>query len=116
MARRGGRLPAAKRILGPTKGSNRALRSIVVCSFLVCPFALVVADPPWLEQALSVRNPFDHLAKKVGKGALDACGVTIIQREISRDAQYADILHDPDPNRDAERARLGLLGRLASML
>ena len=26
---------------------------------------------------LSMRNPFDHLAKKVGKEALDACGVTV---------------------------------------
>jgi hypothetical protein len=63
-----------------------------------------------------VRNPFDQVAKKVGKGALDASGVTLIQHEISRDAQHADLLHEPDPTRDAERARLGLLGRMVATL
>jgi hypothetical protein len=63
-----------------------------------------------------MHNPFDQLAKKVGKEALDASGPTTMQREISRDAQHADLLHDPDPARDAERARLGLLGRMAEVL
>src|SRR6185369_8445938 len=63
-----------------------------------------------------MHNPFDHLAKKVGKEALDASGRTVVQYEISRDAQHADIRHDPDPARDAERARLGLLGRIAAVL
>ena len=63
-----------------------------------------------------MHNPFDQLAKKVGKEALDACGSTIVQYEISRDAQHADIRHDPDPARNAERARLGLLGRIAAAL
>jgi len=63
-----------------------------------------------------MRNSFDQLAKKVVKEALDASGLTIIQHEISRDAQHADLLHDPDPTRDAERIRLGLLGRLAAVL
>jgi hypothetical protein len=63
-----------------------------------------------------MHNPFDRLAKKVGKEALDACGVTIVQYEISRDAQQADLRHDPDPARTAERARLGLLGRIAEVL
>jgi hypothetical protein len=63
-----------------------------------------------------MHNPFDQLAKKVGKEALDASGLTIVQHEISRDAQHADIRHDPDPARDAERARLGLLGRIAGVL
>ena len=63
-----------------------------------------------------MHNPFDHLAKKIGKEALDASGLTIVQYEISRDAQHADIRHDPDPARDAERARLGLLGRIAAVL
>ena len=62
-----------------------------------------------------MRNPFDQLAKKIGKAALGASGVTIVQHEISRDAQHADLLHDPDPARGAERARLGLLGRMASV-
>lgn len=63
-----------------------------------------------------MHNPFDQLAKKVGKEALEASGRTVVQYEISRDAQHADIRHDPDPARDAERARLGLLGRIASVL
>jgi hypothetical protein len=63
-----------------------------------------------------MHNPFDHLAKKIGKEALDASGLTIVQHEISRDAQHADIRHDPNPARDAERARLGLLGRIAAVL
>jgi hypothetical protein len=63
-----------------------------------------------------MHNPFDQIAKKVGKEALDASGLTIVQHEISRDAQHADLLHDPDPTRHAERARLGLLGRIAAVL
>jgi hypothetical protein len=38
------------------------------------------------------------------------------ERQISRDAQHADLRHDPDPARGAERARLGLLGRIAAVL
>jgi len=63
-----------------------------------------------------MHNPFDQLAKKVGKEALDPSGVTVVQFEISRDAQHADIRHDPDPAREAERARLGILGRMAAVL
>jgi hypothetical protein len=63
-----------------------------------------------------MHNPFDQLAKKVGKGALDTSGVTVVQYEIARDAQHADLRHEPDPARGAERARLGLLGRIASAL
>jgi hypothetical protein len=63
-----------------------------------------------------MHNPFDHLAKRVGKAALDASGRTDVQYPISRDAQHADLRHDPDPERQAERARLGLLGRIAAVL
>ena len=63
-----------------------------------------------------MHNPFDQLAKKVGKEALDASGPTVVQYEISRDAQHADLRHDPDPTRNAERVRLGLLGRIAAVL
>jgi hypothetical protein len=63
-----------------------------------------------------MHNPFDQLAKKVGKEALDASGLTVVQQEISRDAQHADLRHDPDPARGAERVRLGLLGRIAEVL
>jgi hypothetical protein len=63
-----------------------------------------------------VHNPYDQLAKQIGKEALDASGRTIVQREIARDAQHADLFHDPDPTKTAARARLGLLGRLAETL
>ncbi|MEP7123645.1 MAG: hypothetical protein ABJE95_22145 [Byssovorax sp.] len=63
-----------------------------------------------------MHNPFDQLAKKVGKEALDASGLTVVQYEISRNAQHADLRHDPDPARSAERARHGLLGRIAAIL
>jgi hypothetical protein len=63
-----------------------------------------------------MHNPFDHLAKTVGKEALDTSGATAVEHPISRDAQRADLRHDPDPARFAERARLGLLGRLAEVL
>ena len=63
-----------------------------------------------------MHNPFDQLAKRVGKEALNASGPTVVQYEISRDAQHADLRHDPDPARTAERARLGLLGRIAEIL
>jgi hypothetical protein len=63
-----------------------------------------------------MHNPFDHLAKKVGKEALDPSGLTVVQYEISRDAQHADLRHDPDPKRKAMRAKLGLLGRIAAVL
>ena len=63
-----------------------------------------------------MHNPFDQLAKKIGKGALDASGPTVIQYELHRDAQHADLRHDPAPARGVERARLGLLGRIAEIL
>jgi hypothetical protein len=66
--------------------------------------------------ALPMHNPFDQLAKKVGKKALDASGATVVQYEISRDAQHADVRHNPDPAQGAERARIGLLGRIATVL
>jgi predicted nucleic acid-binding protein len=63
-----------------------------------------------------VHNPFDQLAKRVGKEALSACGETLVQYELSRDAQQADLRHDPDPTKNAERTQLGLLGRIAAVL
>jgi len=63
-----------------------------------------------------VDNLFDQIAKKIGKEALEASGLTIIQYEISRGAQHADLYHRPDPRRKAQRARLGLLGRIAAYL
>jgi hypothetical protein len=63
-----------------------------------------------------MHHPYDDLAKTVGKGALSASGPTTIEHAISRSTQRADIRHDPDPARAAERARLGLLGRIAEVL
>jgi hypothetical protein len=63
-----------------------------------------------------MRNSFDQLAKRIGRGALGPSGLTVVQDEIARDAQHADLRHEPDPARAAERARLGLLGRMASVL
>ena len=75
-----------------------------------------MVSPPSGPGQLPMHNPFDQLAKKVGKEALDASGPTIVQYEISRDAHHADLRHDPDSARGAERARLGLLGRIAEVL
>ena len=61
-----------------------------------------------------MRNRFDQLARRLGRGALEPFGRTIVQHEISPDAQYADIFHVPDPAQSKERARLGLLGRLSA--
>lgn len=51
--------------------------------------------------------------KKIGKEALGPCGVTKVQHEITSETLAADIHYEPDPAREAERARLGLLGRMA---
>ena len=61
-------------------------------------------------------NPFDQLAKKIGLRALGPSGPTEVQHEIPSNAHQADLRHEPEPAREAERARLGLLGRLASVL
>jgi hypothetical protein len=63
-----------------------------------------------------MRNRFDHLAKQIGKEALTPSGVTAAHDEISPETQHADLRHEPDPARKAERKRLGLLGRIAAVL
>jgi hypothetical protein len=63
-----------------------------------------------------VRNRFDQLAKQIGKEALGPSGTTVAHDEISPETQHADLRHEPDPAREAERARLGLLGRIAAVL
>jgi hypothetical protein len=63
-----------------------------------------------------MRNRFDQLGKQIGKQALDLSGLTVAHDEISPDAHHADLRHEPDPARGAERAHLGLLGRLAAIL
>jgi hypothetical protein len=39
-----------------------------------------------------------------------------VQREIASNAHHADLRHEPDAAREPERARLGLLGRMVSVL
>ena len=63
-----------------------------------------------------MRLRFDQLGKQIGRRALGPSGPTVAHDEILSDAQHADIRHEPDPAREAERALLGLLGRLASVL
>jgi len=61
-----------------------------------------------------MRNRFDYLCKRIGKDALAASGAVVAGDPINTETQYADLRHEPDPARHAERARLGLLGRLAA--
>jgi len=53
-------------------------------------------------------NHFDH------QRALGSSGATIVHDPIHAEIQYADLRYEPDPARQAERDRLGLLGRLAA--
>jgi hypothetical protein len=62
-----------------------------------------------------MRNRFDHLAKQLGEKALGQSGPTVVNEQANPETQYADLLHQPDPSRDAARARLGLLGRFAAV-
>ena len=61
-----------------------------------------------------MRNRFDHVAKQIGQRALGPFGTAVTQDAISPETQYADLRYEPDPTRQGERDRLGLLGRLAS--
>jgi hypothetical protein len=63
-----------------------------------------------------MRNRFDQLAKQIGEEALGRSGATAVHAEISPETLHADLRHEPDPARAAERKRLGLLGRLAAVL
>jgi hypothetical protein len=71
---------------------------------------------PASTRRLAMHHLYDELAKNVGQGALAASGPTTVEHAIARSAQRADIRHDPDPARGAERAQLGLLGRIAAVL
>jgi hypothetical protein len=61
-----------------------------------------------------LRNRFDWLAKEIGQEALRFSGKTLVNEEINSATQYADLSHVPDPARQTERERLGLLGRIAA--
>lgn len=63
-----------------------------------------------------MRNRFDQLCKQIAQEALRLSGLTAVHDEILPEPQYADIRHEPDPGCAATRARLGLLGRIASSL
>lgn len=60
-------------------------------------------------------NLYDHLGKTIGCSALGPCGTTETEAVIAPNPRRADLRHEPDPTRDAERERLGLLGRIASV-
>jgi hypothetical protein len=64
--------------------------------------------------AALMRNRFDQLAKQIGQKALGSFGTAVTQDAINPETQYADLRFEPDPARQAERERLGLLGRLAA--
>ncbi len=61
-----------------------------------------------------MRNRFDQLAKQIGQAALGPFGIAVTQDAINSETQYADLRYEPDLARQAERERLGLLGRLAA--
>lgn len=61
-----------------------------------------------------MRNRFDQLAKQIGQKALGPFGTAVTQDAINPETQYADLRFEPDPARQTERERLGLLGRLAA--
>jgi hypothetical protein len=62
-----------------------------------------------------MRNHFDHLAKEIGQKALGPTGAAAAHDPINAETQYADLRYEPDPARQEERDRLGLLGRLAAV-
>lgn len=61
-----------------------------------------------------MRLRFDELGKQIGQSVLGSFGPTAAQEGISPETQYADLRHEPDPTHAAERAQLGLLGRISS--
>jgi hypothetical protein len=63
-----------------------------------------------------MRNRFDQLCKQIAQETLRLSGLTAVHDEILPEPQYADIRHEPDPACAAARARLGLLGGIASSL
>jgi hypothetical protein len=59
---------------------------------------------------------FDQIAKQIAREALAPSGITVVHDEVTPEIQHADLRHEPDPTRGAERERLGLLGRIAAVL
>jgi hypothetical protein len=56
---------------------------------------------------------YDHVGKTIGALALGPCGITRMEAVIAPDPRRADLRHEPEPARNAERERIGLLGRIA---
>ena len=63
-----------------------------------------------------MRHRLNGSASGCSSETIGPSGPTIAHDGIAPDAQHADLRHEPDPAREAERARLGLLGRLAAIL
>ena len=60
-----------------------------------------------------MRFRFDQLAKRICRATLARGGLVYTQHEVISDGQTADIWFLPDPACNAERERIGLLGRMA---
>jgi hypothetical protein len=59
-----------------------------------------------------MRFRFDQLAKRICRAALSWGGLVYTQHEVISDGQTVDIWFLPDPAGNAERERMGLLGRM----
>jgi hypothetical protein len=59
-----------------------------------------------------MRQPFDQLAKRILRAVYALAGAVVNQHEVAPDALAIDTWFQPDPARAAERARMGLLGRM----
>jgi len=61
-----------------------------------------------------MRLLHDQCSKQLACATLGDSGTVTTDAEIAPDAQRADFFYDPDPTRDADRAKLGLLGLLVA--
>ena len=59
-----------------------------------------------------MRLLHDQCSKQLACATLGDSGTVTTDAETTPDAQRADVRFEPDPARDADRAKLGLLGRL----
>ena len=61
---------------------------------------------------MPMRMQHDQIAKQLLQAILEPVGPVDLEAEIAGEAQRADVCFTPDPQRQEERLRLGLLGRL----